>query len=172
MLIDPVMSDKAQFELHALNLGKIVGNLLSLEMGARMAIVKMDERAAKLVQAQLPQMKAGDFVEVNAFTNSDDLTQTLEKLNKRVPLNCQIDVSTIVSLRDALGHGRTFGFGAIKWGNRGRYSFHSVLSPQQFDVSENMTWHDNYFNLYQQFSIPALSVPNKSGRRIGGCDIG
>ena len=108
------MQDKPQFESHATNLGKIVGNLLSLEMGARLAIVKLDERAAKQVQAQLPQVKAGDLVEINAFTNDDDLKQTLEKFNKRAPLNCRLDIKAIVNLRDAMAHGRMFGVGSMK----------------------------------------------------------
>ena len=108
------MSKRELFELHALNLGKLVGNLQSLEMGARMVIVKLDQRAAKQVQTQLPQVRAGDAVELNAFTNDDDLNQTLGKYNKRAPLNCRIDVVPIVRLRDALAHGRTFGFGSVK----------------------------------------------------------
>jgi hypothetical protein len=85
------MSKKARFELHALNLGKLLGNLQSLEMGARMAIAKLDQWAARQIQTQLPQVKAGDFVELNAFSNSDDLTQTLDKYNKRAPAECRID---------------------------------------------------------------------------------
>jgi hypothetical protein len=108
------MSNKERFEAHALNLGKLLGNLQSLEMGTRMAIVKLDQRAAEQVQSQLPQVKAGDSVEFNAFTNNDDLTQTLEKFNKRAPNECRIDIGLIVSLRDALAHGRTFGFGSAE----------------------------------------------------------
>lgn len=108
------MSEKEQFESHALNLGKLLGNLQSLEMGARLAIVKLDQWAAGQVQTQLSQVKAGELVELNTFTNNDDLTQTLEKYNKRAQLDCRIDVRSIVVLRDALGHGRTFGFGSIK----------------------------------------------------------
>jgi hypothetical protein len=108
------MGDKKRFESHAFNLGKLVGNVQSLEMGARMVIVKLDQRATQQVQTQLPQVKAGDFVELNAFTNDDDLTQTLEKYNKRATSDCRIDVVSIVRLRDALGHGRIFGFGSMK----------------------------------------------------------
>jgi hypothetical protein len=108
------MSDKARFEAHALSLGKLIGNLQSLEMGARMAIVNLDERAAEQVHSQLPQVKTGDLVELNAFTNKDDLTQTLEKFNKRAPFECRIDIKLIVGLRDALAHGRTFGFGPVR----------------------------------------------------------
>ena len=103
------MNEKARFEAHALSLGKLTGNLQSLEMGARMVIVKLDQRAAGQVQTQLPQVKTGDMVELNAFTNGDNLAQTLEKYNKRAPLDCRIDIGPIVNLRDALAHGRTFG---------------------------------------------------------------
>ena len=79
-----------------------------------MAIVKLDPRSAEQVQTQLPQVKRGDVIEVNAFTNNDDLNQTLEKYNKRVSLDCRMDVQPIVRLRDALAHGRTFGYGQMK----------------------------------------------------------
>lgn len=108
------MNDKARFERHALNLGKLLGMLQSIEMGSRMAIVKLDKRAADQVQSQLPQLKAGDMVEFNALTNSDDLRQTLEKYNKRASLDRRIEIEPIVNLRDALAHGRAFGFGSVK----------------------------------------------------------
>jgi hypothetical protein len=83
-------------------------------MGARMAIVKLDKRSADQVQSQLPQLKAGDMVELNVFTNGDDLRQTLEKYNKRAALDCRIGIEPIINLRDALAHGRAFGFGSAK----------------------------------------------------------
>jgi hypothetical protein len=107
------VNKKEYFHTQALNLGKLLGNLQSLEMGARMAIVNLDQRAATRVQMQLPQVKTGDIVELNAFTNNDDLTQTLEKFNKRAPAECHIDTELIVGLRDSLAHGRTFGFGSM-----------------------------------------------------------
>ena len=54
------------------------------------------------------------MVELNAFTNGDDLAQTLEKYNKRAPLDYRIDISPIVNLRDTLAHGRMFGYGSMK----------------------------------------------------------
>ena len=108
------MNDKARFETHALSLGKLTGNLQSLEMSARMVIVKLDQRVAEQVQTQLSQVKTGDMVEINAFTNGDDLAQTLERYNKQAPLDCRIDIRPIVNLRDALAHGRTFGYGSMK----------------------------------------------------------
>ena len=108
------MNDKVLFERHALNLGKLLANLQSIEMGARMAIVKLDKRAADQEQSQLPQLKAGDMVELNALTNGDDLRQTLEKYNKMAALDCRMEIEPIVNLRDALAHGRAFGFGPVK----------------------------------------------------------
>ena len=108
------MSDKARFERHALNLGKLTGNLQTIEMAARLAIVKLDKAAGERVQAQLPQVRVGDLVESNAFTNKDDLNQTLEKYNKRAPLVCRVDRKVIVALRDGLAHGRVFGVGTMK----------------------------------------------------------
>ena len=107
------MSNKKNFEGHALNLGKLTGNLLSIEMAARIAIVKLDKHSASQVFTELPQVKEGDQVESNAFTNADDLRKTLEKYNKYAPNEYKVDVAFIVGLRDALAHGRTFGFGNI-----------------------------------------------------------
>lgn len=108
------MNDKVRLETHALNLGRLIGNLQSLEMGARMVIVKLDQRSSHQEQVQLPQAKVGDMVELNAYTNNDDLTQTLQKYNKRAPLECRLDIGPIVNLRDALAHARVFGFGSMK----------------------------------------------------------
>ena len=138
------MSDRTRFELHALNLGKLVGNLLSLEMGARMVIAKLDQRAAKKVQTHLPQVKIGDLVEVNAFTNQDDLTQTLERYNKRAPLDCRINIDPIVRLRDALGHGRAFGFGTVKHLRLLKFSREETDGKVSVELSEDMT--DEWFS--------------------------
>jgi hypothetical protein len=113
-MLGEYMSQKDNFEIHALKLGKLVGNLQTIEMAARMAIVKLDEYSASQVATQLPQVKEGGRVEWNAFTNSNDLRQTLEKYNKHAPTECKVDVTPIVNLRDALVHGRTFGFGDLK----------------------------------------------------------
>lgn len=108
------MSDKARFEQHALNLGKLTGNLQTIEMAARLAIVKLDKAAGERIQSQLPQVRVGELIETNAFTNKDDLNQTLEKYNKCAPLDCRVDRKSIVALRDGLAHGRVFGARTMK----------------------------------------------------------
>lgn len=154
------MSDKAQFESHALNLGKVVGNLLMLEMGARMVIVKVDQRAAEQVQTQLPQVRTGDLVELNAFTNGDDLTETLEKYNKRAPLDCRVDVMPIVRLRDALGHGRTFGFGSMNHLRLLKFSRKSMDGKVSVELATDMT--EEWFRENIRMLIEALEKMRKA----------
>lgn len=137
------MGGKAQFESVATNLGKIVGSLLSLEMGARLAIVKLDERADKQFQTQLPQVKAGDFVEINAFTNSDDLMQTLEKFNKYASLNCRLDIKQIVNLRDAVAHGRIFGYDSMEHLRLLKFSRKANAGKVSVELVQDMT--DEWF---------------------------
>jgi hypothetical protein len=148
------MSEKAYFELHATNLGKIVGNLLSIEMGARLAIVKLDERAAKQVQAQLSQVNFGDYVEINAFTNDDDLRQTLEKFNKRAPLNCRLDIKPIVNLRDAMAHGRMFGLGSKRFLRLLKFSRKPTAGKVTVELVQDMT--DAWFKQNIEFLDLAL----------------
>ena len=56
-------------------------------------------------------------MQINALTNRDDLLTTLEKYNKHAPVDCRVDAAGIVQLRDALAHGRAFGFGPMKDGS-------------------------------------------------------
>jgi len=149
------MSDPEHFQNHALNLGKLTGNLLSIEMGARLAIVKLDAHAASKVFSQLPQVKEGDLVEWNAFTNSDDLRQTLEKYNKHAPLECRLDVSSVVALRDALAHGRTFGFGTAKYLRLLKFSRKQNAGKIAVELAQDMT--DSWFSESNQLLEKALS---------------
>lgn len=140
------MSQKDIFENHALKLGKLVGNLLTIEMAARLAIVKLDEHASSKVFTQLHQVKEGDQVECNAFTNADDLRQTLEKYNKRAPMQSKVDIATIVNLRDTLAHGRTFGFGDMKHLRLLKFSRKQHQGKVSVDLAKDMndTWfHEN-----------------------------
>ena len=108
------MNNRSDFERHALNLGKLVGNLLTIEMAARMVIAKHESKSGVNFATQLPTVKAGDLVDNDAFTNPDDLRQTLRKYNKRAPSEYKVATDEIVDLRDALAHGRSFGFGNMK----------------------------------------------------------
>ena len=98
-------------EEHARRLGQLVGNLLTIEMGARMVVAKLDRWQERQITTQFSKVKQGDWVELSPLTNGDDLSQTLEKYNKYAPVDCRVEVRQIVRLRDALAHGRAFGFG-------------------------------------------------------------
>jgi hypothetical protein len=76
---------------------------------------------------------------VNAFTNSDDLKQTLEKYNKWAPLNYRIDIAPIVNMRDALGHGRAFGFGEMKHLRLLKFSRKSKDGKVSVELAQDMT---------------------------------
>lgn len=99
------MSELSQFELHALSLGKLIGNLQTIEMVARLFLAKVDE---------VPEWKRGDWVELSPLTNNLDLRGVLEKYNKVAKSHRVDDIDRIVNLRDALAHGRVFGRGPIQ----------------------------------------------------------
>ncbi|ARU86737.1 hypothetical protein [Pseudomonas sp. M30-35] len=136
------MSTKAKFELHALNLGKLVGNLLTIEMAARMFLAKHDEDFQSKIATQLPRVSEGDLVESDAFTNADDLRQTLQKYNKRAPNALAVPIDEIVSLRDALAHGRTFGFGEIQHLRLLKFSRKAAEGKHRVELAQDMseTW--------------------------------
>jgi hypothetical protein len=141
------MNNEKPFEMHALNVGKLVGNLLSLEFLARIAIIKLDTSAAAQVQTQLLQVNEGDWVEVNALTNADDLTRTLENYNKRTPVEYRVEIKPITKLRDALAHGRMFGHGQLKTNAHLRllkFSRKKQYNKVQVDLVVDMT--EKWFN--------------------------
>lgn len=149
---------KKTFESHAENLGKLVGNLLSLELAARMAIVKLDTWAAAQVQTQLPQAKEDDWVGINAFTNGDDLRRTLEKFNKRTTPECRVDVDPVVKLRDALAHGRMFGYGQRKPDSHLRLlKFSSKKADNKVQVTLAVDMTTEWFRANIKLLVDALS---------------
>ena len=105
------MISQSKAELVALRLGKLFGNLLSLEMAARLAIATLDKKHPLSVGPQLPQLTTGERVKVTPLTNGSSLMAILKQYNRAVPDDCQVSSKQIVDLRDALAHGRMFGSG-------------------------------------------------------------
>ena len=105
------MLSQMEGELHALRLGKLFGNLLSLEMITRMALAKVDRKDSFSEGPQLPQLKKGQRVDVSPLTDRRSLMGTLKQYNQHVGGAYQVEAKRIVELRDALAHGRMFGFG-------------------------------------------------------------
>jgi len=92
---------------HFMNLGKVVSNLLSLELSLRTFLLEAEGSQGEMDYSQL---NVGDQVAEDAFTNWDYLKQLIEKYNDRIE---SVDSSlcvddSVVALRDALAHGRVF----------------------------------------------------------------
>lgn len=98
------MSKLSHLELHALSLGKLFGTLQTIELGARLFLAKTND---------IPEWKIGDWAELTLLTNNLDLREVLERYNKAA-MNYRVDIDRIVSLRDALAHGRVFVRGPIQ----------------------------------------------------------
>ncbi len=90
---------------HALNLGKLVGNLQSLETLLRFFLKKKNPNAATKSMAPFV---VGQSRDEDEFTNYDTLGVLIEKYNEcvvRKDRSLLVD-SGVVRLRDLLAHGR------------------------------------------------------------------
>lgn len=97
-------------EEHAKNLGKLVANMQSLEFALRAFLVNNEIASGVSFpqSANLGEMKEGDIVPENAFTNYDTLEKLVKKYNnnpKILSAGLTID-ETLVYIRDAIAHGR------------------------------------------------------------------
>lgn len=95
---------------HALHLGKLVGNLQSLEALLRFYLLKIAQKQTPPASAgpSYWRMSVGDVVPEDAFTNYDSLGALINKFNADVQsrdATLCID-SSVVSVRDLLAHGR------------------------------------------------------------------
>ncbi len=95
---------------HALLLGKLVGNLQSLEALLRVFLVKRGSkrRGVALPHPSFGKLAVGDYVPEDEFTNFDSLGDLIKKYNADVSSldpSLQVDAS-VVPLRDLLAHGR------------------------------------------------------------------
>jgi len=95
---------------HALRLGKLVGNIQSLEFALRAFLVNNEiDLGSRFPQsANLHDMNEGDIAPLNSFTNYDNLGQLIKKYNNNpriLSAGLTID-ETLVDIRDAVAHGR------------------------------------------------------------------
>ena len=100
-------------EEHASCLGRLVGNLQSLEFLLRALLYKRAEPPHDPLPAgtSLSTLKIGDKVGVNALTDYDSLGSLIDRYNQAVSESnpdLQVDRS-VVELRDAIAHGRVSG---------------------------------------------------------------
>ena len=96
--------DKA---LYAEKLGMLVANMQSLEVALRAFLSRAeDDLENKHVVVDLDNIKAGDMVQENAFTNYDTLKELIVKYNKSNRSDDYKIDDSLVKVRDALAHGR------------------------------------------------------------------
>jgi len=106
-MLDMELSEQ---DKHSLNLGRLVGNLQSLEFALRAFLVNSEiaSGASFPQSASLDKMNEGEIVPKNAFTNYDSLEKIIKKYNrdpKILAAGLTIDKS-LVAVRDAIAHGR------------------------------------------------------------------
>ena len=95
-------------ENHLLHLGKLVGNLQSLEGLLRCYLLNIDQTPPASKGTLYWNLKTGDVVPEDAFTNYDTLGDLINKYNADVQsrdAGLRVDPS-LVSVRDLLAHGR------------------------------------------------------------------
>ena len=97
-------------EKHALNLGKLAGNLQSLEFALRAFLVNTEIASGSSFpqSTNLHDMDKGNIVPENAFTNYDTLGQLINKYNSNSRISSVgfgID-ETLVDIHDAIAHRR------------------------------------------------------------------
>jgi hypothetical protein len=98
-------------ELHPLCLGKLIGNLLTIELLARLFLHNSGGQPQNL--NELLRVKVEEFVSLSPLTDGRSLREVLEAYNKSAK-NYPVETSRIVDLRDALAHGKVFGSGSIQ----------------------------------------------------------
>ena len=94
---------------HALLLGKLIGNLQSLEIGIRVFLHRCSDSSSHQTPTRSHyNLKVGDEVPEDAFTNYDSLGDLIKKYNSIIQSkdpNLVIDIS-VVQIRDLVAHGR------------------------------------------------------------------
>ena len=99
-------------ENHIVYLGKLIGNIQSFETALRFFLDRLNPASSPCLPAGkfYYQLRVGDSVPENAFTNFDTLGDLVDKYNRAIR---QKDAALVVDrsvvlLRDLLAHGRVF----------------------------------------------------------------
>ncbi len=100
---------------HALRLGKLLGNLQSLEVLLRLYLQKASptSKPGKSKKLSYWELGEGDEVDEDEFTNFDSLGQLIKKYNDQIAQTeptLSVDMQ-IVDIRNLLVHGRVAGTG-------------------------------------------------------------
>ena len=108
------MQTQNLFDNYCRDLGKVIGNLHSLEVMLRLFLhnVDLERYGSPPPEVSLDNIQVGNFVQENYFVNYDSLGGLVKKYNdivtSRGMSELRVDESTI-KLRDAFAHGRVLG---------------------------------------------------------------
>lgn len=91
---------------HASLLGNLIANLQSLEFLLRAKLLK--HYHGTMGGVDIDQLKVGDTLDENEFTNYDTLGTLIRKYNENIAnrSTCPHIDAKVIALRDALAHGR------------------------------------------------------------------
>ena len=158
-------------EDHVSNLGKLTGNLQSLETSLRMYLLKV-EKAKRVDQSPGTlywNMKKGDTVAVDAFTNYDQLKEIIEKFNLEVARcghGTKVDKNEVVRIRDLLAHGRVSA-DAPDERQLKIIKFENPRGSQTVIVSECAELNDSWFKETNDFIRCQLECVNAALNHVG-----
>ncbi len=105
------MQNQNTLENYCRDLGKVIGNLSSLELMVRLFLhnVEFNRYGSPPPEVDLDKIEVGDVVPENYFSNYDSLGDLIKKYNSLVSSQKVLELcvdETIVKLRDAFAHGR------------------------------------------------------------------
>jgi hypothetical protein len=135
---------------HALRLGKLLGNLQSLEALLRLYLLKIGTGATPGGATRKPywDLVVGETVDDDEFSNYDTLGQLVAKYNRDIAIRePTLSVDTrVIAVRDLLAHGRIAGTAqdtttlkAIKFhkpqGGKAIVSVSALLDDEWFDTN-------------------------------------
>ncbi len=108
------MQTQNLFDNYLRDLGKVIGNLHSLELMLRLFLhnVELKRYGSPPPEVSLDKIKVGDFIQENYFVNYDSLGDLVNKYNDIITSRGSSELSvdeTTVKLRDAFAHGRVLG---------------------------------------------------------------
>ena len=108
------MQTQNLFDNYLRDLGKVIGNLHSLELMLRLFLhnVELKRYGSPPPEVSLDEIKVGDFIQENYFVNYDSLGDLVNKYNDIITSRGSSELSvdeTTVKLRDAFAHGRVLG---------------------------------------------------------------
>lgn len=166
-------NERLWWETHAPLLGKLTGNLLSIEFLARLMIAMQEVGGdIKKTRPLVTQIQEGEWVELTPLSNKEDLRWVLDRYNKCVKherRELTVDTNKIVFLRDALAHGRQFGIQSTPHLVLIKFNRKSKDRKVQVDLRVDMT--KEWLNEQVAMLIEAISKVTKalgfSERQIG-----